>query len=99
MFKSKMRGESFASTLVGYLIVFVIIGFIALAVGCTDEKSANKALTNEGYTDIKIEGWAGPFQCGDDWNATEFTAKNSQGKTVNGTVCSGLLFKNATIRW
>ncbi len=94
-----MSNDSPGVTLAGYGIVLLVLGFIALAVGCTDEKSTLKALENEGYTEIRVDGWGGPWVCGDDWNSTEFTAKNSQGKTVHGTVCSGLMFKNATIRW
>jgi hypothetical protein len=83
----------------GAVVVLVLGAFIAMAVGCTDSKGTVKALESQGFTEIKAEGWAGPFVCGDDWNATRFTAKNPNGTTVTGTACSGLLFKNTTIRW
>lgn len=38
--------------------------------------------------------------CGDDDTfSTGFKAKNVNGKVVQGVVCSGLIFKNSTIRW
>lgn len=94
----RSSGNSFGAELLVYGGFFLIVGFIALAVGCTDEKAATKALNNQGFTDVKMDGWGGPLVC-DKWNATDFIAKNQKGETVTGTVCSGLLFKNATITW
>jgi hypothetical protein len=74
--------------------------FITLlcATGCTRTDQATMVLKNEGYTDIKITGYA-LFMCGeDDTFSTEFTAKNRNGQIVSGAVCSGLL-KGATIRY
>jgi len=71
----------------------------ALLCGCTNEGKAFEALDNEGFTDIKFTGYQF-FECGkDDTYHTGFTAKNSNGKTVTGTVCGGLLFKGSTIRY
>lgn len=81
-----------------YGIVLLGVGILALFVGCTDHKAARHALESEGYTEIREDGWGGPWVC-DKWNASDFVAKNPAGKTVNGTVCSGLIFKNATITW
>lgn len=80
------------------IAIALCVGALALT-GCSSEKDARKAAEANGFTDIVVEGWAGPFQCGDDWNATKFTATNSQGKRVEGVACSGLFFKNTTIRW
>lgn len=78
-----------------YLTLGVLVLILA---GCSDPDVATKALRGAGYTDIKITGfdmWA----CGkDDTYATGFIAKGPTGVEVEGTVCSGLLFKNATIR-
>ena len=72
---------------------------ILLLSACTSEKDANRALNAAGYTEIQVGGydfWA----CGeDDFFHTKFTAKNPAGKNMKGTVCSGLFFKNATIRF
>lgn len=71
----------------------------ALLAGCYSSNDARKALQAEGFTDIQITGHAW-FACSeDDFYNTSFTAKNAQGKTVSGAVCSGVLFKNSTIRW
>lgn len=79
-------------------IALIAIAVLALS-GCSDAKTARHALDAEGYTDIEITGWS-PFSCSDDDTfSTGFVATNSKGKRVRGTVCSGILFKNATIRW
>lgn len=68
--------------------------------GCYNSSDARHALAQQGgFTDVQIigHGW---FACSkDDFYRTKFTAKNSQGKQVTGVVCSGLFFKNSTIRW
>lgn len=70
-----------------------------MLVGCSSSNDANRALTKAGYTEIQTHGWA-PFACGEgDFFATKFTAVNPAGQRVDGVVCSGLLFKNATIRF
>ncbi len=67
--------------------------------GCIDATGATSTLENAGYEDVKITGY-NFFACGqDDFYHTGFTAKNVKGKTVEGTVCSGLLFKDSTIRY
>ena len=74
------------------------VAMLVLA-GCSNSNDAMRALTNAGYTDISTHGWA-PLQCGrDDTFSTKFTATNPAGNRVSGVVCSGLLFKNATIRF
>lgn len=79
---------------------FVFSALIALLMlsACTSDSDAKRALNGAGYTDISIGGydWLGCSK--DDFFHTEFTAKNPAGNMVSGTVCSGLLFKNATIR-
>lgn len=68
-------------------------------IGCTNKEDANRALSNEGFSDVLITGYSF-FACNRyDFYHTGFTAKNKDGKEVSGVVCSGLLFKNATIRW
>ena len=75
--------------------------FAALATlaACSNSKDARHALESAGYTDIQTTGWS-PFSCSeDDTFSTGFIAKNPAGKTVEGTVCSGLFIKGATIRF
>ncbi len=79
----------------------ILIAILAIATvsACTSKPDAVRALTAQGFTDISITGHKF-FACGeDDFYSTGFVARNSQGKQVNGVVCSGLLFKSATIRF
>jgi len=80
---------------VGVAVLFAAV--LAMG-GCSDPKTARKALDSAGFTEIQTGGYDF-FECGkDDSFATSFTAKNPNGKTVTGTVCSGW-FKGATIRF
>lgn len=66
---------------------------------CSSDKTARHALTAQGFTDIETHGYS-VFGCSDnDTVKTKFTATNTNGQRVSGVVCSGLIFKNATIRW
>lgn len=76
-----------------------IILIAAFAAGCTSPNDAYRALNSAGFTDIEIYGYD-PWACSeDDFYHTKFSAVNPLGNRVDGTVCSGLLFKNATIRY
>lgn len=79
----------------------IIIALLApLTIGCTDESGAKGALESQGFTDVVITGYAGPFSCGeDDFSTTGFRAKNNAGNIVEGVVCCGLVFKSCTVRW
>lgn len=77
---------------------FLSVAPVALLAGCSDPQGAARALDNIGMTDIRTDGYA-LFACGEgDQFATKFTAKNPNGKTVSGAVCSGV-FKGATVRF
>lgn len=78
----------------------LLIALLALSLtACSNGNDAQKALEAQGFTDIETTGYSA-FACSDDdFFSTGFVATNPQGKRVKGTVCSGLLFKNATIRW
>ena len=65
---------------------------------CTDQPTATRILAQEGYDHIHFTGYNW-FACGrEDFYSTGFIASKN-GKTIKGTVCSGLLFRNATIRY
>ena len=65
----------------------------------TSPEDANKALRALGFTDVQYTGYSF-FSCGKgDWYHTGFTARNVNGELVSGTVCSGLLFKQSTVRF
>ncbi|MGC1550745.1 MAG: hypothetical protein WA777_19660 [Rhodanobacter sp.] len=77
---------------------YILILCLALA-GCYSTNDAKKAMEAQGFTNIEVTGHAW-FACSeDDTFATSFTATNPQGKKVSGAVCSGMFFKNATVRW
>ncbi len=78
---------------------YALLIVVFIMSGCTSKTDANRALDAAGYSDITIGGYSW-FDCSkDDFYHTEFTAKNPSGKYISGTVCSGLLFKSATIRF
>ncbi len=77
--------------------LMLLILSIILFLGCTDKENAEKFLKKEGYTDITITGY-NFFACTkDDSESTGFIAK-IDGKVVEGTVCTGMLLRNHTIK-
>lgn len=78
---------------------YAMLGLLSiLLVGCSAPDTATKALKGAGYSQIKITGWS-PFSCTEAGTfSTGFEAKGPTGVSVTGAVCSGLIFKNATIR-
>lgn len=72
---------------------------ILLFTACTQPDSTIRVVTDAGYTNVQTHGYSWLACSKDDTYATKFTAVNSSGKTVSGTVCSGLLFKGSTIRF
>lgn len=77
---------------VGALCTFLLLS------ACADPNNANEVLVDAGYKDIRITGWS-MFGCGkDDTYSTGFVAISPGGRKVEGVVCSGFLFKGATIR-
>jgi hypothetical protein len=78
------------------LIYFFLVVFLS---SCSNSNDANKALSALGFTDIQITGYKLLACSEDDWYHTGFIAINPQGVKVSGTVCSGFLFKNSTVRF
>lgn len=71
---------------------------LLIITGCTDKENAERILKNDGFTHISVTGY-NFFACSkDDFQHTGFIAKKGE-NTVEGTVCSGLFFKNSTIRF
>lgn len=67
--------------------------------GCSSPVDAERALTGMGYKNIQTYGFD-LFACSeDDFYSTKFTATNPAGQQVSGVVCSGLIFKGATVRF
>lgn len=79
------------------MIKYLLLATLLLS-GCTKTDSTRQLLAEQGYTNIKIKGYA-PLSCSDDDTfKTKFIATNSNGKVVKGVVCSGVL-KGSTIRF
>lgn len=79
-------------------LVFAVLAVFVLS-ACTDGDEAMRVLDTQGYTGIKITGY-NLFACSqDDFYHTGFIATSPNGKRVEGTICSGLLFKGATVRF
>lgn len=78
----------------------LLLSLLVLSItACSNQGDAVAALHKQGFTDVETTGWSA-FACSeDDFYSTGFSATNSQGVRVTGTVCSGFLFKNSTIRW
>lgn len=76
-----------------------LLALAACLAGCTEPKHTAEILAINGYTNVQITGYAW-FACSkDDWYHTGFTALGPTGLPIKGCVCSGLLFKNSTIRF
>lgn len=76
----------------------LLLASLALC-ACTQPNNAQQLLEAQGYTDVQITGYRW-FACSDDDTyRTGFTATSPAGKSIKGTVCAGLFFKGATIRF
>jgi len=78
--------------------VFTSILLAFALAGCTQTDRATMALTDAGFTNIEITGYAFLACAEHDTFSTGFRAKGPTGKTVSGAVCSGV-FKSQTIRF
>jgi hypothetical protein len=79
-----------------YLIVLIVL---FLLMGCTNNPDAIRILQENGYKEIQMTGY-NFFSCSkDDFYHSGFMAKSPNGNSIKGTVCSGILFKNSTIRF
>jgi len=80
------------------ILIVLSITLVALIAGCTNNADTTRVLSQQGYTDIRMTGYQW-FACSkDDFYHTGFIAKTPANVEVEGCVCSGLLFKNSTIR-
>lgn len=77
----------------------LIVALLLFVAGCTSPDNTERTLTDSGYSDVQVGGYAW-LTCGnDDTFATKFTATNPAGKTVSGAVCCGWFGKGCTIRF
>jgi len=97
--KNKQKGTTTLEMIfiVGFLLL-ITIGLCFKPFACTRNEHAKEILEIDGYTNIEFTGYSW-FACGErDSFHTGFKALKN-GKIVEGTVCEGLIFKNATIRY
>ena len=79
----------------GLIAAILSIGILS---SCTDETGAERILKANGFSEIEFTGYAW-LNCDKDAFSTGFTAKGPTGIPVKGDVCSGMFFKNSTIRF
>jgi hypothetical protein len=99
MSKNNESNVGCALSSIGILLGFlVIIGYLSSPLWAVKPAQTTELLSNLGYSDIQIKGFAW-FACdkSDIWR-TKFKAMNPNGVKTTGAVCSGL-FKNNTIRY
>lgn len=76
-------------------VTFMVL--VLVLCSCTSQSDAERALSAQGFTDVRYTGYQW-FACSkDDFYHTGFVAKNQNGKDVSGVVCSGIWFKSATV--
>jgi hypothetical protein len=76
----------------------LLLILILLCAACTAPDRSRATLQKLGFKDIKLTGYEFWDCSEDDTFHTGFTAVNSQGQRVTGTVCCGLV-KNCTVRF
>jgi hypothetical protein len=86
-----------ASTVAALVIIAVAVESNAIP---ADDRRAIDAVEASGFREVLLGG-SRAFACADSETSREFTATNTQGKRVEGTVCCGLtgVGKGCTIRW
>lgn len=79
--------------------LILVLGLVFTIAACTDEPNAQRILEANGFTNIEMTGYSF-FSCSEkDAQSTGFIATGPTGKQVKGSVCSGIFFKNSTIRF
>lgn len=74
-----------------------ILAALLLLTACTSREDVEKYAKAEGWEIYEVTGYRF-FACSeDDWYHTGFRAVKD-GQTITGVICSGLLFKGATLR-
>lgn len=78
-------------------LIAIILCSVLLS-SCSGASTSEILLEEQGYSNVKIQGF-NFFACSeDDWYRYNFTAINSNGNQVKGVVCSAPL-KGSTIRF
>lgn len=77
----------------------IALAALALLAGCTQPDKAKALLEAQGYTDVRMTGYSFWSCSEDDTYHDGFVAKSPAGQQMKGTVCAGMWFKGATIRF
>lgn len=84
-----------------FWLAFLIVGLVCFFAGNCGEPAPKlkRSLEGHGFTNIQVGDWD-PWECGDgDTISRRFSATNSKGDRVSGTVCCGYFIKGCTVRW
>lgn len=90
-----------ASAIVSVLALLAVlcVGVFVEFNGCqVHDDAAIHALESQGLSDAKLGG-PGMGDCSRGETSRGFTATNTAGKRVVGTVCCGMFMKSCTVRW
>ena len=79
-------------------LIFALL-MLSIVAGCTNKDKTRQLLESHGMTNIEVGGYALWGCSEDDEVRTKFRATTATGQEVSGVVCSGILFKGATIRY
>lgn len=102
--------KSSGFTLIELIIVAAILAILAAIIfpiiagkggnffSPTDEATAERVLSQQGYTDIRFTGYEAWACAEDDDYSTGFIGKNMAGNIVAGVVCSSYWGKYSTVR-
>lgn len=77
----------------------IIVSIIVILSGCTNKEHAFRALESMDYDEIEYIGYKFFAYSKEDFYHTGFEAITKEGRHVTGTVCSGLIFRNSTVRF
>jgi len=90
--------ENITKLFVLILSAVLFIGALSRPFWAYDPPEATRVLQQQGFKDIKINGYAW-FACAEkDFWQTEFEATALNGTHVKGAVCRGAIFKANTVR-
>lgn len=74
-----------------FWIILFSLFVLVLVTGCSSDRSAIDTLRSKSYTNIQTHGYGGQGCIGKNpMIATRFTALDSTGKPVSGSVCSSM---------
>lgn len=96
--RSSERHGSFMLNVV-YVAIAIIGVLIFFAGNCgSPDPKLQRALESQGFSKVTVGEWDA-FECGGDSISRSFSATNSNGQRVSGTICCGFFLKGCTVRF